>query len=71
MLVKIVDDTNDIRLLDIPPDALSRVAEMAKGRLECIAVIRDYMSQWIADRELKPSAIDDEPSENAPSVPNS
>lgn len=70
MLVSIVDDTRDIRLLDVPPAALTTVMEMLKGRLECIDLIRQYMSQWIADRALNPSEIDPE-DKNAPSDMNS
>lgn len=71
MLVQIDTDTRNLKLLDMPPDKLTMIADMAKGRIECIAIIRDYMAQWISDRELKPSEVDVETLPNAPSVTNS
>jgi len=71
MFVQIDTDTRNLRLLDIPPDKLGMVADMAKGRIECIAIIRDYMAQWISDANLKPSEIDVETLPDVPSVNNS
>lgn len=71
MLVQIDTDTRNLKLLEMPPEKLTMIADMAKGRLECIAIIRDYMAQWISDRDLKPSEIDVETLPNAPSATNS